>query len=356
MIPGTATPEGTARFAARAAGFAAPGHFRPGPAGLMLSSLGLGTYLGNSDDATDAAVMQAAAFSIAGGLNVLDTAINYRSQRAERCLGAVLQRLVSSGRLDRSEVFVSTKAGYIPYDGAPPADRVRYIRDTYLGPKIIAPSDLVGGIQCIAPAYLLDQIRRSRANLRLATLDLFHLHNPEYMIPALGRNEWRRRIELAFRTLEDAVRQGLIASYGTATWDGYRVGAERPDHLELSELLELARHVGGADHHFRAIQLPISLSAREAVCEPTQTPDGRPATVLEAASAAGVAVFASAPLLQGQALGETPPEPSHAALTTPGQRALQWVRTRPGVLCVLVGMKSEAHVRENLALAGVAAQ
>src|SRR6266403_1990113 len=53
MLPGRATPEGTARF--RDAAAAAPGHFRQPPASdLWLSSLGIGTYLGRDDAATDA--------------------------------------------------------------------------------------------------------------------------------------------------------------------------------------------------------------------------------------------------------------------------------------------------------------
>jgi aryl-alcohol dehydrogenase-like predicted oxidoreductase len=316
----------------------------------------MGTYLGNPDDATDSAVIAAGAAALAGGVNVLDTAINYRCQRAERSLGRLLSGLIGGGKLSRAEVFVSTKAGYVPNDGSVPADKMGYIRETYLKTGVIAtPGDLVGRIQCVSPGYLTDQLRRSRENLGLACIDLFYLHNPEYMIPVLGRNEWRRRMEAAFKTLEDACQQGLIGGYGTATWDGYRVGPERPDHLELSELLELARLSGGAGHHFTAIQLPISLAAPEAVRDATQTVAGKRATVLEAAAELGVAVFASAPLLQGQALSAVAGSPAASlpGLSTDAQRALQSVRSLAGVACVLIGMKGTAHVRENLALAAV---
>ncbi|HSD71202.1 MAG TPA: aldo/keto reductase, partial [Thermoanaerobaculia bacterium] len=50
MIAGRATAEGTKRFADRAK--AAAGHFRDA-AGVVLSSIGLGTYLGDEDAATD---------------------------------------------------------------------------------------------------------------------------------------------------------------------------------------------------------------------------------------------------------------------------------------------------------------
>ena len=49
-----ATREGTAAYAQRLAGTAADGHFRPA-LGLTVSSIGLGTYLGSVDEATDRA-------------------------------------------------------------------------------------------------------------------------------------------------------------------------------------------------------------------------------------------------------------------------------------------------------------
>ena len=52
-MPGRATPQGTLRYAARFQGRAAPGHFREAPGGLVLSSIGIGTYLGEPDEATD---------------------------------------------------------------------------------------------------------------------------------------------------------------------------------------------------------------------------------------------------------------------------------------------------------------
>jgi len=350
MINGRATAEGTASFAAKVR--VAEGHFHTGFDGLTMSSLGMGTYLGKPDDATDSAVSQAVAAAFAGGLNVFDSAINYRAQRGERSLGAGLAAVIKVGG-DRSQFFVSTKAGYIPGDGSAPQQRESWVRETYLKPGIVAPSDLVGGIQCIAPGYLLDQIQRSRRNLGLATIDQLYIHNPEYIVPVVGRNEWRRRMEAAFRTLEDAAEQGLIAGYGVATWDGFRVEPARADHLELAELVELAAVAAASrNHRFRAIQLPISLACREAFESRTQTIAGRSLTLMEAAGELGVHVFASAPVHQGKAaamVGDklilyTP------GLTTNMQRALQWTRSLPGLTTALVGMKDPAHVAENLEL------
>ena len=94
-IEGFATPEGTVRRAARFPD-AAPGNFRAAQ-GLTLSSIGIGTYLGMADDATDAAYRDSVARAVELGADVVDTAINYRFQRSERSIGAALRLLAEKG-------------------------------------------------------------------------------------------------------------------------------------------------------------------------------------------------------------------------------------------------------------------
>lgn len=89
----------SAAFAAAHASRTTPGHFRRSAHllrgaeavdahSVTLSSLGVGTYLGRPDDATDAAVSAAVRASIDAGWNVIDSAINYRHERGERAIGA----------------------------------------------------------------------------------------------------------------------------------------------------------------------------------------------------------------------------------------------------------------------------
>jgi aryl-alcohol dehydrogenase-like predicted oxidoreductase len=117
---GRATPEGTAGYRARIGVRVADGHFRElrVPAGsLRLSSIGLGTYLGGDDDATDRRYEEAIARALELGCNVLDAAINYRSMRSERSIGRALAAAFAAGTLRRDEVVVATKAGFLPFDG-----------------------------------------------------------------------------------------------------------------------------------------------------------------------------------------------------------------------------------------------
>ncbi len=93
-IPGRATAQSTLRYAARFQGRAAAGHFRDVQGGLVLSSIGIGTYLGEPDRATDEAYTNAVVAAVRGGMNVVDSAINYRLQRSERSVGAALKVLM----------------------------------------------------------------------------------------------------------------------------------------------------------------------------------------------------------------------------------------------------------------------
>ncbi|HYX71029.1 MAG TPA: aldo/keto reductase, partial [Terriglobales bacterium] len=156
MISGFATPEGTARYRDRFPQLRDAGHFRhaegvPGAGELWLSSLGLGTYLGEPTAAFDAGYTAAAQAALAGGINLLDTAINYRHQRSERNLGAALARLIASSELQRDEVVVCTKAGYLCFDGDMPADPRAYFMKEYVEPGIVDPKEIAGGMHSMAP-------------------------------------------------------------------------------------------------------------------------------------------------------------------------------------------------------------
>lgn len=345
MLRGCATPEGTARF--RDASGAALGHFRQAAGSLWLSSLGIGTYLGRDDAATDARYAASVRRALQLGLNVVDTAINYRNQRSERAVGAALRE---SGE-GRDGVVVCTKGGYLAFDGGRPYDARAYVEETFLRPGILKPDEIVAGCHSMAPRYLSDQVERSRRNLGIECIDVYYLHNPETQLGEVPRYEFLRRLRLAFEALERECSDGRIACYGTATWSGYRLEPDDEEYLSLSEILEAARAVGGDRHRFRALQLPFNVEMDEAATFRNQGE----LTLLQAARAAGLMVFASASVLQGR-LTQQLPQPVRDALhgvDTDAQRALQFARSTPGITCALVGMKTPAHVEENAALAKV---
>lgn len=354
LIPDHATAEGTARFRDRFAS-QLPGHFRE-VQGLWLSSIGLGTYLGDPTAEVDALYRDAATRAVELGTNVFDAAINYRHQRSERSIGAALAALISSGALRRDEVFISTKGGFLTFDSDEPDDPSAYFQEKLIEPGIVRPDDVAAGCHVMSPAFLENQIDASRRNLGIETIDLYYLHNPETQLSQVSRADFYRRLKAAFQELERAVTQGKIRCYGTATWNAYRAGPDAREAISLAEALRIAAEAGGSGHHFRAVQLPHSLAMPEALVGSTQQLDGRRVSALHVAQARRLAVFASASLLQGQLASGLPAELARGlpGLTTDAQRAIQFVRSTPGVGCALVGMSHREHVEENLRTARVA--
>ena len=347
-----ATPTGTARVADRWRSQFLADFYRPTHGGLTASSIALGTYLGESDAATDELYADALRTAIMSGVNIVDTAINYRCQRSERVIGRVLQELMGDAAIRRDEVILCTKAGYLPLDGKPPASREEYdayITREYRDTGIIAAHELVAGGHCIAPNFLRDQLQRSMRNLGVQGIDCFYVHNPEAQLAAVSPQELIARLRLAFEALEGSVERGEISVYGCATWSGLRLPAGSQGHLSLYEVVGAARSVAGDSHHLRMVQLPINLTMSEAVRVSTQRDArGRLVHVTEAAEELGLDLVASAPLLQGQLTRGLPVQVLELFGGTDAQAALAFVRTIPRVLTVAVGMKTSAHVQENL--------
>lgn len=350
MISGHATAEGTAAFRKRFAGRAAPGHFR-NAGGLAWSSIGIGTYLGNPDAATDRLVADAVCRAVEAGINVIDTAINYRFERGEKSIGAALRRLIDTGAAARHEVILCTKGGYLPH----PA-RTQWFAETYVGRDGISMADLVGGSHCMHPAYLKGELERSRINLGVATIDVYYVHNPESQVGKVDDATFHDRLRAAFATLEEAVTAGTIRAYGIASWNAFRVKEGERGFMSLARAKALAREAAGGDDHFRFVQVPLNLAMREAVTLPTQRIGNAVLPAIPAARALGLEVVASGAIAQAR-FGALPAKLAArlgATLVDDAPRALQYARSAPGVLTALVGMKQPAHVAANLALLGIA--
>jgi aryl-alcohol dehydrogenase-like predicted oxidoreductase len=362
-IRGKATPEGTRHYAMRFPELMQARHFRD-LRGLTVSSIGLGTYLGDEDDRTDRRYIDSVTLALKSGCNVIDSAINYRSQRSERNIGQALRSLMAPGTVPeggdtqapairREEIVIATKGGFIPFDGSRPRDAGGYFRETFIDSGIAKPEDVVAGCHVMTPGYIRDQIARSLANLGVETIDIYYLHNPETQLSEVPRPEFLKRLRAVFEALEREADLGRIQYYGTATWDGYRNAAGTPEHLSLDEVASAAKDAGGDANRFRVIQLPYNLAMPEAFTRACQPIDGHAMTPLAAAAKLGLYAMGSASILQGRLSSGLPPDIANglAGLETDAQRALQFVRSTPGLGTALVGMKTAAHVRENLAVA-----
>lgn len=350
-MEGRATAEGTAAYRDRFAGKLAAEHFRP-MGDLAVGTIGLGTYLGPHDDGTDLAYAGALAEALRGGCNHLDTAINYRCMRSEKTIGRALEALTGDGRIARNEVVVCTKGGYVPFDGEAPRNIRRFIRESYVEPGIVDEDDLVGGCHAMTPRFLETQIARSLENLRVRTIDVYYLHNPEVHRAVLPRGAFLDRMRRAFAFLEEEAAGGRIARYGVSSWEAFRAEPSSPVHVSLEELVKIARGVAGGDHHFAAVQLPFNIAMMEGFALAGQELEGKAVSAVDAASRLGLAVTVSAPFLQGRLLRQFPDLLARGMtdIDTNAKKAIQFARSIPGVTSVLVGMSKDLHVVENLSL------
>ncbi|MGH9883821.1 MAG: aldo/keto reductase, partial [Pyrinomonadaceae bacterium] len=351
-LSGWATLEGTTRYRDRFQDKAATGHFRPRYQ-LWLSSIGVGTYLGNADDKTDAKYTDAAVRAVQLGANVIDTAANYRFQRSERSIGLALEALAQDHGFARNEIVLCTKGGYLPFDGAPPRDVRGYIEETFVRPGIATLEDIVGGSHCMTPAYLENQLEQSLRNLSVESVDVYYIHNPESQLSAVSESEFYTRLRRAFEFLERARANNKIKMYGVATWNGFRVPADSKQYHSLNRMIELARDIAGESNGFRFIQLPFNLGMPEALTLGNHKVNGEKVSVIEAARAFDITVVSSASIFQGRVAGGLPDalRESLGSLRTDAQTAIQFVRSTPGITTALVGMSSREHVEENLELA-----
>ena len=348
-----ATNDGTRRYAERFRDKAANGHFREAQ-GLVVSSLGIGTYLGKPDERTDAAYTETVAAAVESGINFIDAAINYRFQRSERSIGAALRQLFTKG-FSRDELVICTKAGYLTPDGAMPADPNEYFFHEYIQRGIFSAKDIAAGSHCMAPQFLGDQLTRSLSNLGVGSIDVYYLHNPETQLGEISKEDFAKRVREAFVFLESAAARGKIGYYGMATWNGFRQDPRARDAMQLGEISLIAKEIAGEKHRFRFVQLPFNLGMTEALTLGNQKIKGNERTLMEAADELGITLVASAALLQGQVTRNLPTFVAEAlGLENDAERALQFARSAPGISTALVGMSRAEHVKANARLVGIA--
>jgi aryl-alcohol dehydrogenase-like predicted oxidoreductase len=306
----------------------------------QLSRLGIGTYLGREVAAEDEMYIESITTAGVAGLNVIDTAINYRRQCSERMIQRAILTLKQKG-VSRERLFISTKGGYIPGDARAKDTMQDLLMEGLLRRGIMKADEIVGDIHCIGGAYLRHQVETSLRNLGIPQVDLYYVHNPEEQLMFVDRATFESRLRSAFEALEGAVRDRKIARYGIATWRGLLAPSGDPGRLDLDRIHSIAKEVGGESHHFAAIQAPYNASMTE--LRDLKNQGGR--STLDAASELGLRVFVSGPLCQGRLVKE---EPVPGFEGTPAQSALRFALAPPRVTTVLVGCKTVAHLEENM--------
>ena len=349
MISGFATPQGTKTFkqnsSVNSLNF---NDFK----NLHLSNIGIGTYLGEPDTRTDELVKNAVKQSVLSGVNVIDTAINYRAQKAERSVGKAISELIEGGKISRDQIFVSSKNGYVTNDADIQEDFMQYVMRELGKPGIVKEGDITSGYHCMTTSFLSDQLDRSLKNLDLECLDLMYLHNSiEGQIKDVSKEQFLENLKSVFELYEQKRDEGKIKFYGMATWECFRVMNDNSQFLLLEDIVEMAKNVGGENHGFKFIQLPYNMNYDQALLGKNQLIQNKPVSILESAVTLGIGVFTSVPFMQGRLL--SPGVMPDFNDLKPSLRALQFIRSSPGVLAPLVGQKLSEHVSENLEIMNI---
>jgi aryl-alcohol dehydrogenase-like predicted oxidoreductase len=356
-VDGFATPEGTQDYVKKAVqnDKIALSHFRRFN-DLLLSSIGIGTYLGEPTTIDDELIENAVYESVkSGAVNVIDTAINYRFMKSEKSIGRAIERLIKDNIISRDQIFICTKNGYITNDGDyPSVDVMQYIQKMFVSPGLIAPSDISSGYNVLNPNYISRCIEKSLMNMKLNTIDLVYIHNAyESWNEDVSKDEFYKLIAEVFRTYERCRSQNKLRYYGMATWTSFRVPKDSKEYLSIADMVKIAEEVGHENHGFKFIQLPYNLAYSEALFLKNQDVGAqKDLTILEACKRLNLGVFTSVPLLQTRLLSARVPD--YSGLTDQVHKLIQIIRSTPSVTAALIGQKNPDHVTKNMDIAKTA--
>ncbi|MBU0721061.1 aldo/keto reductase [bacterium] len=324
---------------------------------LFVSSLGLGTfrkepyreenYIVNYKDSVKMAVLN--------GINLIDTAINYRYQISEREIGEALSELFDENKASREQLVITSKAGFLPLDFPFPENPYQWIEENVIEKKLAAKDEIIVDQHCIAPAYLRWSVEQSLKNLQLKSIDIFFLHNPEMQLGYVDYKTLKKRIKKAFELFEKLVDEGKIKHYGIASWNGFLYEDTNTEYLSLKDMMDIAVEAGGEKHHFKYIQAPYNLVKTEAQSFSNQKgPDGRYYTLMQAVHGYGLKMMGSSSLLQANLFKRKFDESIGELLGTKDLNdiasALQFARSS-SVMSSLFGAVDPRHVEDNLFLA-----
>ena len=261
--------------------------------GWQISQAGFGSYRVTTGEKTQEQALRQA---LQGGINLIDSSSNYGDGGAERLIGRVLAEQIDAGELQREQVVVVSKVGYL--QGFNYALALQRKQEGRPFPNLVKYAE--GLDHCIHPEFLDDQLTRSLERLDLETLDVYLLHNPEYYLSWAkrrpipldeARHTYYQRLRLAVEFLEQAVADGRIQSYGISS-NTFPDPAQSYTFTELAKVWQIAHEIG-PDHHFRWVQLPMNLLETGAATEANQ-PEKQ--TTLQFAQAHDLAVLVNRPL------------------------------------------------------------
>jgi nucleoside-diphosphate-sugar epimerase/aryl-alcohol dehydrogenase-like predicted oxidoreductase len=299
-------------------------NFIEGRCTTSLSPVAIGTHRGENDDITDDEYRLSITESLINGINVVDTAINYRSGRSEKVISEVLESLISNNKIQRKDVYVITKGGYF----------VKPCKFPLLSKDELDKSN------SMRSCFINWSLNESYKSLKLKTIDLFLLHNPEMALNYLDHKSFYRQLIEVFTMLEHEVSKGRIASYGIATWLGLISKPNSKTFLDLNEVLRCAQvAAGNKPHSLTSIELPLNVTRHYSFTRKNQTLNGNLVTVLELARSKNLKVFTSNSVLYGESTDDIESKLDFDSILSTPQKSLLFAKSMSGITSAIVGMR-----------------
>ncbi len=356
-----ATPSGTSDYAKK---FSSYRDFYIKFDALTFSKISLGTYSPEPywEDNYLYSFKDSVKVAIENGINLIDTASNYRYGESEKEVGSAIKDLIADGTIKRENVIITSKGGFIQLEYPFPENPYEWIEKNIVTPGFAKTSQIELDEHCMTPGFLEFSLNRSLKNLGLSTIDIYFLHNPEFEKIGKSEEEFYHCIKLAFEKFEEMVDMGKIRYYGIATWNGLLYTEDSQEFISLQRVVDIAREVGGKNHHFKYLQVPFNLAKTTALTLPNQPlADGKYYTLVDAAKKLDLGVMGSSSLLRMNLFKrQFKPEISYVLdpttkLTTNIQLALQFVRSARGFISNAFGAKYDLHVKHNIEIANIKA-
>jgi aryl-alcohol dehydrogenase-like predicted oxidoreductase/nucleoside-diphosphate-sugar epimerase len=298
-----------------------------------LSKVAIGTFRGEANEALDQMYYYSMKESILNGINVIDTAINYRTMRSEKIIGKLIKDLIEERKIHRSDVFVITKGGFVGNAYAWPIHTQTEIKHNH----------------CIRPGYINHVFDTSYSNLKLQTIDMYFLHNPEIALQHTSQDDFYYMLLQNFVKFENEVFRGRIRSYGIATWEGLICDPSDTKYIDFSRVLDMVDIASnGKRHNFRGIELPLNVRTHAALTSKNQFYKGEWRTVLEIAKMNDIMVFTSASVLYGQDAADIDIHFNFQTDFTVPQKSLLFAKSLPEVTSAIANMRQIDHVTDAI--------
>ena len=323
---------------------------------LIFSKLGIGTF--NKEPYKEENYLfhyiEGVKEAVKNGINLIDTASNYRYGESEKEIGIALKELIDENLAKREELIICSKGGFIQLEYPFPKNPYTWIEENILKKGFATSEDIELDQHCMTPDYLEWSCKKSLENIGIDSFDIYYLHNPEMQLIKLGYAKFLKKIESIFKRFEKMVENGLIKYYGVAVWNAFINPLKSEEHINLEDLVNIAKKVAGENHHFKYIQTPFNMAKTSIYTLLSQKVKDEQCTLLQATHRLGIGVISSSSLLQMNLFKKSfKPEIGYLLdnkmiLENDIQLALQFVRSTPGIISSLFASKVPVHIKKNL--------